>query len=102
MNELQKLLENAGLSEGYERTGGNEDELHIAFENIYLHLKDVEPDKAEALLQAMNKVWLILEGQDDDPDMADTFQYDDEHRGPAGEDWSDMSDEMLQLARQGR
>ena len=77
MDELKKLLENAGLREGYERTGGNEDELHIAFENIYLHLKDVEPDKAEALLQAMNKVWLILE-----PAVASTFTTGDGREEP--------------------
>ena len=50
MDELKKLLENAGVNEGFERTGGNHDELHIAFENVYLHLKDQAPQKAEALL----------------------------------------------------
>jgi len=73
MDELKKLLENAGMNEAEYRwpdehyKGLADDALHKAFEDVYLHIRETDAKKAEALLQAMNKVWLVLETEWKDP-----------------------------------
>jgi len=69
MNDLERLKEMAGIKEGDYRypaewyADKSDDDLHVAFEQVYLHIRETDAQKAAMLLDAMNKVWLILDGK---------------------------------------
>lgn len=94
-----------------------------AYEAMYLELRDIDNRVAEEFQEASGKQWKFLYKQQGFPvGTRDSYKdgeeiaYDDQpgdgpygnndgdglERGPSGEDWSDMSDNMLGLAKQGR
>ena len=97
MDELKKLLENAGVREADYRypdehyKGLADDALHVAFEDVYLQIRETDAKKAEELLQAMNKVWIVLESEWKDPTRSspETFTTDDGREEPVSGRMSD-------------
>ena len=56
--DIEQISKLAGLSE--QRTRYTMDEFEQAFDDIYVDVRNVDEEKADRLLQAMNEVWKVL------------------------------------------